>query len=612
MSDLVIDVADVSRMFRRYRSPRYRVLELLGFRPPKGSYDEFWALRGVSLQVRRGERVALIGGNGAGKSTLLSIICGRLRPTGGAVHVRGKLQALMELGTGFIPDFTARQNVLASLAYQGVTGRRAEAMLDEVIEFAELQDFVDQPVKTYSAGMYARLAFSAATAIEPDVLIIDEVLGAGDAYFAAKCADRMKQLTVQSGATVLFVSHDMSSVERLCQRAAWIERGSVRMEGEALDVSKAYYASVLQKEEERLRAETARALKRQRHASLAAEVSQLVVRLRVDEPAPVRHDIGRVTLRGGSGRELTVLPGGPMDNDETQSAFVVSHVGQATAWAVSRERDGRHVRAFEPHGQHLQALIAFNGVADMDAPVTVEIEHAADSRDAVRVELLRGNEVRQLGWLGAPTDTGWTTERFVEPVPEATTGAAGVAPAGEAAPATKAAGADGGGAGAEPLADSWGTDEGTFVSLSAWDVDAGRSRTIFGLGDRIGIRAGFRLARRIDECWFVAVVYSIRGERVALHAERITRPLTAGEHVATLTLEDPNLRQGDFTVSLEILPEFTLNWGGPGRLPFICHCDRAIHFKIDERYTGTIDLGLTRQAFRLRVEETRPAAVTMR
>ncbi|MGH7062179.1 MAG: ABC transporter ATP-binding protein, partial [Stellaceae bacterium] len=201
-------------MFRRYRHPRYRVLEAFGLPLPKKAYDEFWALRGISLEVPRGESLAIIGQNGAGKSTLLNVICGGLKPSSGTVAVRGQIQALMDLGTGFHPEFTGRQNIYSALAYQGITGGQADEHFEEIVDFSELADFIDQPIKTYSSGMYARLAFSAATTIVPDILIIDEILGAGDAYFAAKCADRMRRLTKEVGATVLFVSHDMSSVQR--------------------------------------------------------------------------------------------------------------------------------------------------------------------------------------------------------------------------------------------------------------------------------------------------------------------------------------------------------------------------------------------------------------
>jgi lipopolysaccharide transport system ATP-binding protein len=195
---------------------------------------------------------------------LLNIICGRLQPTSGSVTVNGTTQALMDMGTGFHPEFTGRDNIISALAYQGVTGRAAKERLDDIVDFSELADFIDQPVKTYSSGMYARLAFSTATAISPDILVVDEILGAGDAYFAAKCAERMRRLTRDSGATVLFVSHDMGAVQRICERAVWIDRGRLRMEGPTLDISKSYYADVLAREEGRLRAQTTAMVKRMR------------------------------------------------------------------------------------------------------------------------------------------------------------------------------------------------------------------------------------------------------------------------------------------------------------------------------------------------------------
>src|SRR5579863_2339903 len=166
-SDITIAATDVSRMFRRYRRPRYRIMEAFGLPLPKGAYDEFWALRGISLELRRGESLGIIGQNGAGKSTLLNIICGRMQPTSGSVSVRGNIQALMDLGTGFHPEFSGRENILSALAYQGLTGLEAKARLEEIVDFSELAEFIDQPLKTYSTGMYARLAFSTATAIVP-------------------------------------------------------------------------------------------------------------------------------------------------------------------------------------------------------------------------------------------------------------------------------------------------------------------------------------------------------------------------------------------------------------------------------------------------------------
>ena len=215
----------------------------------KDYYREFWAVCNLHLQIRRGERIGIIGRNGAGKSTLLKLICGNLVPSEGSVPVvAGRIQALMELGTGFHPEFTGRQNIHAALAYQGLPSHEIREKEAAIVDFAELEGFIDQPLKTYSAGMYTRLAFSTATAVEPDILMIDEVLGAGDAYFAGKCFERMRQIAIDSGATVLFVSHDLASVQKLCDRVVWLERGCVRLDGEPLDVSKAYYKTVQQEE----------------------------------------------------------------------------------------------------------------------------------------------------------------------------------------------------------------------------------------------------------------------------------------------------------------------------------------------------------------------------
>lgn len=258
MSEPAIEIHNLSKMYRLFRRSRYRVLDLLGFRVPKSAYSEFWALHELNLTIPAGQRVGIIGRNGAGKSTLLKLVAGLLQPTGGSLAVRGQIQTLMELGTGFHPEFTGRQNVYAALSYQGVTGREAHHRFAEIVRFAELEDFIDNPLKTYSSGMQTRLSFAVATSIKPEILIIDEVLGAGDAYFIGKSQERMKQLTESSGTTVLFVSHDLGSVQQICNRVIWIDRGRIVADGPPLEVTKVYYASILKQEEERLKARNAR------------------------------------------------------------------------------------------------------------------------------------------------------------------------------------------------------------------------------------------------------------------------------------------------------------------------------------------------------------------
>ncbi|PYQ91659.1 MAG: ABC transporter ATP-binding protein, partial [Acidobacteria bacterium] len=194
----------------------------LGNRPD--AFTEHAALDGVNLEIRRGEKVAIIGRNGAGKSTFLKLVTNVIQPTAGSLEVKGDVHALLQIGTGFHPDFTGRQNVHAYLAQLGVSGADADRRCADAIAFAELEEYIDQPVKTYSTGMAMRLMFSASTAISPDLLVLDEVLGVGDAYFAQKSYDRMRELCERHDATLLLVTHDVYSAVRMCDRVVWFDR----------------------------------------------------------------------------------------------------------------------------------------------------------------------------------------------------------------------------------------------------------------------------------------------------------------------------------------------------------------------------------------------------
>ena len=239
----VISVRDVSKIYRLYDSLTEQALDVLGLAPlrfwRKPRYREHQALQNINLDIRRGERVGILGRNGAGKTTLLKLITGNFAATDGEIVVNGRVQALMNLGLGFHPEFTGYENIQASLAYNGLRRDDLARAVEEVVEFVELGEFLQQPMKTYSQGMQARLMFGAATAIRPDILIVDEILGAGDAYFSAKSALRMQRLA-NSGCSLLLVSHSMQQVLQFCERAIWLERGSVVMDGEALPVVKAY------------------------------------------------------------------------------------------------------------------------------------------------------------------------------------------------------------------------------------------------------------------------------------------------------------------------------------------------------------------------------------
>ena len=201
--------------------------------------QKFYALRNISLEIRRGESVALIGVNGSGKSTLLKVIAGVLQPTTGSVHVNGSIAPMIELGAGFDPELTARENVFLNGAVSGHDRKFMEEHFKSIIDFAELWDFVDVPVKNYSSGMVARLGFAIATEIRADVLIVDEVLAVGDFRFQEKCEKRIGEM-MEGGTTLLFVSHSTKQVRQLCNKAVWLKKGKVQMVGEVNEVCEAY------------------------------------------------------------------------------------------------------------------------------------------------------------------------------------------------------------------------------------------------------------------------------------------------------------------------------------------------------------------------------------
>lgn len=241
--NLAISVREVSKIYRLYGSQGDQLIDVLrlqrfGFRTHQKP-KEFSALTDITLDIPRGHRIGIVGRNGAGKTTLLKLICGNFAATSGTVEVNGDVQALMNIGLGFHPDYTGRENVEASLNYNGLGKAEFKNAIEGVIEFCELGEFLDQPFKTYSLGMQARLMFAAATAIRPDILIVDEVLGAGDAYFVAKSKSRVEQM-VSSGCTMLLVSHSMQQILELCTDAIWLDQGKIRMQGDAFLVVKAY------------------------------------------------------------------------------------------------------------------------------------------------------------------------------------------------------------------------------------------------------------------------------------------------------------------------------------------------------------------------------------
>jgi len=247
----MIEFAQVSKQFiirhQRSRSFQETVVNLL--RRSGANPEEFWALRDVSFAVEAGETFGLIGANGSGKSTALKLLAGIIHPTSGSISVKGRVAALLELGTGFHPDLTGRENIFLNGSIIGLSREKIKQRLDDIVGFAELERFIDVPVRTYSSGMLMRLGFAVATHVDADVLLVDEVLAVGDQAFQARCYDHIATLR-QSGVTILFVSHALDTVQNLCQRAIWLHDGCIAASGDTDTVISAYKTWAWQHEKE--------------------------------------------------------------------------------------------------------------------------------------------------------------------------------------------------------------------------------------------------------------------------------------------------------------------------------------------------------------------------
>ena len=407
MNDVVIQAKNLKKVYRLYAGPGYRFLDMFGMLGKRaGAYTEHAALQDVSLDIRRGEKVAFIGRNGAGKSTLLKLFTKVIEPTSGTLSVHGKAHALLQIGSGFHPDFTGRENVYAYLAQLGVTGREADRKYAEIVEFAELEEYILQPVKTYSSGMAVRLMFSTSTAITPDLLVLDEVLGVGDAYFAHKSYGRIRDLCDREGTTLLLVTHDVYSAVSICERVIWVDRGRILMDGDGASVINAYEDSIRLQEEQRLRL---KAEHRSRELASADRAVQVVVEVYAADGAPQPCPVyfSRLELFvNGVGAGVLPLDGSAQPNVALQL--------EGTSWGDAGEWKGRPARPMQNFGSPFHKIA---GTFSAGSPITggpdavsVELDYWSDQACSLAVRAFVDGRDAPLGLL-PPSAGGWATHR---------------------------------------------------------------------------------------------------------------------------------------------------------------------------------------------------------
>jgi len=408
--EIAISLQNVGKMYKMYSSRLDMALEATGlmrFFPRRGTIGrEFWALRDINLEVKKGKRLGIIGRNGAGKSTMLKLLTGNLAPTEGRVTVNGTVQALLTSGSGFHPEFTGYENIRSSLVYQGLNPDQIETAVKDIAEFTELGDFLSQPFKSYSAGMQARLTFATATVLNPDILIVDEILGAGDAYFFGKSIERMKSL-VLSGATVLIVSHAMDQISRFCEEAVWIDRGKIVYRGSPMDTIAAYEEYIHKLEDRRLQARNRKRLAGESSAvELEGQSHTLVIRFCPPVSSSQNGlDVSKVDLYEGNLLYESLGVGDTQDSDTLQTMYMV--LNPSSGWSnpmADRAHTFRRLRSGQgAMGEAKCQLYLGNSNEEFSCEVTYRAEEAG------QVEFWREEELIATQLL--PASRRWGIQR---------------------------------------------------------------------------------------------------------------------------------------------------------------------------------------------------------
>lgn len=332
MNNIAIRVSNLSKCYQIYGTPRDRLkqfvvprLQRMAGQTPKQYFREFWALKDVSFEIKKGETVGIIGRNGSGKSTLLQMICGTLSPTSGSIQTNGRIAALLELGSGFNPEFTGRENVYMNASVLGLSNEEIDARFNDIVAFADIGEFIEQPVKTYSSGMMVRLAFAVIAHVDAEILIIDEALSVGDAFFTQKCMRFLRNF-MQNG-TVLFVSHDTGAVINFCQRAFWLDKGASKYQGEPKEVARLYLAKLYETQ--------------QGESEVSFSKKTIESELSSEQPRDMRLDFINSTSRRNDIELFSFTPDAAsfgMGGGTVTFVQMLDEVGRPLAWIVGGEK----------------------------------------------------------------------------------------------------------------------------------------------------------------------------------------------------------------------------------------------------------------------------------
>lgn len=557
MSEVVIRAERLSKSYKLYDGPRHRLLDILGFKRGGSGIRYHHALCELTFSVRRGEKVGIIGRNGAGKSTLLKLISQVIVPTSGVLQVRGATRALLSIGAGFHPEFTGRQNAEAYLASLGFQGEELQDLVERAIAFAEIEDYADQPLKTYSTGMAMRIMFAAATMIRPELLVIDEVLGVGDAYFQQKSFKHISEICAAGETTLLLVTHDIYSAAQLCNRLLWLDRGRLLIDGDPDVVVRAYQDSIREQEERRLRAKALAA----RDRAGGRSQRRILVDIQSDGNRPPQEPlhIAALSLAIG-GVQIATAPMTDLAFGGDGTSYLVD---EGSNWGDPEWIDGRLARPLNAYGSPFHKVTAAFHVELEDGDLErlgVRVMAHTESEGAFTVRLHSEGFERTLGALelkagqwcettlagsadtpasptGAPVETGAAGgQRQVAPAATAGEAAAGQGQSG-ATIVTKLPSIN--------IDGRYGTGDVEILALKAFDRN-GADRHVFPAGQPLSLRLDYRL-RRPDLHGRLTIVLAFKRDGVTDVARLFRDDLefdAARSSTGTITIDWPSCPLG--------------------------------------------------------------------